>query len=102
MENSGAHGLIGRLTGAFLASAPPLFDALKQATARGDMPAARHAAHTLKSSNANVGALNVSRLFAQIEADARRSEASAAAARLDEAEHEFQRVLEALKCLAPA
>jgi len=102
MENSGAHGLIGRLTGAFLASAPPLFDALKRATARGDMPAARHAAHTLKSSNANVGALNVSRLFAQIEADARRSEASAAAARLDEAEREFQRVLDALKRLAPA
>jgi PAS domain S-box-containing protein len=102
MESNGAHGLISRLTGAFLASAPPMFDELKMATARGDMPAARHAAHTLKSSNANVGALGVSRLFAQIEADARRSEASAAAARLDEAEREFNRVLEALRSLTPA
>jgi PAS domain S-box-containing protein len=102
MESNGAHGLISRLTGAFLASAPPMFDELKQATARGDMPAARHAAHTLKSSNANVGALAVSRLFAQIEADARRSEASAAAARLDETEREFKRVIEALRSLTPA
>ena len=102
MEKKGAHGLMARLTHAFLASAPPLFDELKQATARGDMPAARHAAHTLKSSNANVGALGVSRLFAQIEADARRSEASAAAARLREAEPEFARVLAALRNLAPA
>jgi len=102
MEQGGAHGLIARLTGAFLSSAPPLFDQLKQAAARGDMAAARHAAHTLKSSNANVGALAVSRLFALIEADARQSAVAATAARLDEAEHEFARVIAALKNLTPA
>ena len=102
MEQGGAHGLIARLTGAFLASAPPLFKQLKLATARGDMAAARHAAHTLKSSNANVGALVVSRLFAQIEADAHRSEATAAAEHLAQAEHEFERVIAALQKLIPA
>jgi CheY-like chemotaxis protein len=102
MEQGGAHGLIARLTGAFLASAPPLFDQLKQAATRGDMKAARHCAHTLKSSNANVGALATSRLFAQIEADARGNAAAAAQARLAEAELEFQQVIAALKNLTHA
>jgi HPt (histidine-containing phosphotransfer) domain-containing protein len=102
MEQGGAPGLLSRLTVAFLASAPPLFDQLKNAAARGDMPAARLAAHTLKSSNANIGALTVSKLFAQIEADARHSEVVSAASRLDEAEREFRRVIDAVKTLAPA
>ncbi|MDB5805667.1 MAG: sensor hybrid histidine kinase [Betaproteobacteria bacterium] len=102
MEQGGAHGLIARLCGAFLASAPPLFEELRAAAGRGDMAAARLAAHTLKSSNANIGALAVSKLFAQIEADARASETAAAAARLDEAERELRRVFSALQTLSPA
>ena len=102
MEEGGAHGLTARLSGAFLASAPPLLEQLKRALEHGDMPAARHAAHTLKSSNANVGALTASRLFAQIEIDARHSQASLAVARLDEAEREFGQVVSALQNLALA
>ncbi|HEX4328766.1 MAG TPA: response regulator [Burkholderiales bacterium] len=102
MERGGAHGLIARLSGAFLASAPELFEQLRQAAACGDMAAARMAAHTLKSSNANIGAVAVSKLFARIEADARASEAAATAGRLDEAEHELRRVFAALQNLSPA
>jgi PAS domain S-box-containing protein len=108
MEDSGAHGLVARLADAFLASAPPLLDQLKEAAARGDLPAARHCAHTLKSSNANVGALGVSSLFAQIEVDARTGGAAGAgmppqaAARIAAAEREFARVVTALKTLTPA
>ena len=105
MEDNGAHGLLGRLADAFLASAPPLLDQLKDAAARGDLAAARHCAHTLKSSNANVGALAVSRLFAQIEADARSGAAVMppdTTMRIAAAEHEFGRVVEALKNLTPA
>jgi len=92
-------GLMKRLSGAFSASVPALMDALGKAAAASDLAAARQAAHTLKSSIANVGALSASRLFAGIEEAARVGDAEAAFGRLASAQQELARVLLELRAL---
>ncbi|MBL8384915.1 MAG: response regulator [Burkholderiales bacterium] len=68
-------GLIERLIGTFAASAPGLVADLQAAAGRGDLDGARQAAHTLKSSHANIGAPGACRLYAEIEAAARAGDA---------------------------
>ena len=64
------------------------------------MPGARLAAHTLKSSSANMGAMPSSRLFASIEADAAGNRPAAVAAAITAAAGELDRALHALAGLA--
>jgi HPt (histidine-containing phosphotransfer) domain-containing protein len=52
---------------AFDTSLQRLLGQLEQARAAGDITAMRHVAHTLKSSSASVGALELSRICADIE-----------------------------------
>ena len=99
MEAKGAAGLVARLANAFAGSAPAHMAALRRAAAAGDAGALRHAAHALKSSHANLGALDASKTFAAMEADARGGRMSAAVARLGAAEYDFERALEAIKSL---
>ena len=96
----GVPGLVKRLAAAFFSSTPALMEQLRVAAMQSDFGAIRQAAHTLKSSNANVGALCASRLFAGVEAAARAADSHAACTRIASAEVEFSRVLVALKNLA--
>jgi len=96
---SNVPGLVKRLSSAYSASVPALMAALGKAAESGDLAAARQAAHTLKSSHANVGALSASRLFAGIEEAARAGDAHAAFARLACAQQELTRVLDELRSL---
>src|SRR5690606_27675967 len=80
----------------FLQSAPPLLDQVRQAAATGDAKKAQHAAHTLKSSSAAVGALALSACAADAEAVLREGRPFAAnlAQRLDLAFAQLTRVLD--------
>ena len=92
-------GLIKRLVEAYATSAPALMADLRRAAAAGELGAARLAAHTLKSSTANLGALGVSALFASVEAAAKAGMSHDVSDRLNTAEAQLQRVLGALKSL---
>ena len=100
LERNGTRGLIPRLARTFLDSTPALFDQLRAALEAGQLDNARNAAHTLKTSNANLGALEMSALCARIEAHAHGHQPTAALACLPEAEMRFARVLEAVTALA--
>ncbi len=89
-------GLTRRLIDAYLGSAPALMRKLRHAVAHGDLLGARQAAHTLKSSNANLGAQAASKLFAAIEVAARDGDAAAASAGMTSAEVELSRAISAL------
>lgn len=60
-----------------------------EARQTGDLLALAEAAHPLKSSAGNVGAIRVQELAAQVESSARELQAELAGARLDELEHAF-------------
>ena len=92
-------GLTRRLIDAYFASAPGLMLTLRHAVAHSDLPGTRQAAHTLKSSNANLGALGASKLFAAIEIAARDGDAGAASAGMARAEVELGRAISALNAL---
>ena len=98
MESS-VPGLLSRLSSTFTASVPALMETLGRAAETNDLAAARQAAHSLKSSNANVGALAASRLFAGIEAAARTGDTHTAFARITCAQQELARVLDELRAL---
>ena len=100
MQRQGATGLIARLARAYTESAPRLLGQLNQSAADGDMQGARQAAHTLKSSSANMGAMPVSRLFARIEADAAGNRPTAVIAAITAAAAELDRAITALARLA--
>ena len=92
-------GLLERLVDAYAKSAPVLMAELRRAAACDDLPAVRQAAHTLKSSHANLGALGVSALFADIEAAAKNGARHALNERLGLLEAQFESALRALKAL---
>lgn len=70
---------------------------LRAALANGDLRLLERAAHTLKSSSANVGALNFSELCREIEQAARAERLQSTPSLVERAEREFQAVCEALE-----
>lgn len=64
-------GLILELIGIFLEDAPQRMDEISRGLATGDLKLLERAAHTLKSSSANIGALGLSKICKQIEEIAR-------------------------------
>ncbi|MCX7171860.1 MAG: response regulator, partial [Proteobacteria bacterium] len=67
----GGETLLRKIIGLYLDSAQPLLQSLRTALEDNDPEAARRAAHTLKSSSANLGASRLGQLCSAIEADAR-------------------------------
>ena len=67
LDPSGGSGLIKEIMQMFLESTADTLRQIDQAAANGDADGLRRAAHTLKSSSANVGAETLSRLFLQLE-----------------------------------
>ncbi len=100
LERNGTRGLIPRLARTFLDSTPALFEQLRAALEGGHLDDARNAAHTLKTSHANLGALEMSALCARIEAHAHGHQPTAALACLPEAEDQYARVMDAVTALA--
>jgi CheY-like chemotaxis protein len=97
MEQRGADRLLERLVETWLASSTRLCAEAEGALERGDGAALRQAAHTLKSSSANLGAMELGRHCADIERLAREDCLVDARAGWSAVTGEFERVRKALQ-----
>jgi len=68
LQQTGGSDVLGKVLRTYLRSAPPLLIALREAVTGGDAAAVRQAAHSLKSSSAQVGALVFSAHCKELEA----------------------------------
>ncbi|MBI4632819.1 MAG: response regulator [Deltaproteobacteria bacterium] len=68
LQRPGRPDLLHKVIGEYVASAPGLMDAIRRGIAEGDATVLRSAAHSLKTSSANVGASSLAALCRQIEA----------------------------------
>ncbi|MBL8259818.1 MAG: response regulator [Candidatus Competibacteraceae bacterium] len=89
LERNGAANLVARLVGLYLQGTPPLIEQMRKASAGGDAAALRMAAHTLKSSSANVGAMKLHDLCKDLESRARDQQIEDAPERIARVEQEF-------------
>ena len=97
LDPKGQGGLVARVLATYTQSLVKLLDQLAAARTAGDTNALRHVAHTLKSSSASVGALQLSSLCADIERKVREQQTDGLEAQLDEMWREGARVLSALR-----
>jgi adenylate cyclase len=88
---------LGELVDSFLEEGPDLIDRMRAAAAAGDADALRQAAHTMKSSAADFGAMALSRLCAAMEALARSGSIDGAAAMATEAGEAYGAAVVALR-----
>lgn len=85
LDPGGAHGLLGRVMDTFADSLQNHLGEVQRAREAADRTALRHVSHTLKSSAASVGALDLARVCAEVEGMLReRPEAMPDASSLDE------------------
>ncbi len=96
LEADGAAGLFARVTEAFLSLSDRISRDLRDAVAAGDREGVAGAAHTLKSSSAQVGGVRLAALAKQLEAQAREGSVAQAQERLAELLTELEQVKEAL------
>ncbi|NOT31462.1 MAG: response regulator [Planctomycetes bacterium] len=90
-------GLFTELVGMFLTDTPERMHALSEAMEKRDPTALERAAHALKSSSANLGALELSVLFREIEAAGREKDLSRARTLVARTQPEFAKVEAALR-----
>jgi two-component system, sensor histidine kinase and response regulator len=88
--------VFARVINLYLAESPKLVQKLKQAASANDAPEIARAAHSLKSSSANIGAKLLSRYCGDIEASARRADTGDACKIVAKIETEHGRVHSAL------
>ena len=97
LEGEGNRGLLERIIDLYLSDAPRLVEGILAAAEKGDMESLLRAAHTLKSSSANVGATGLPELCRKVEGMARAGEPIAAGdPLLSKFEGEHRSVLAAL------
>jgi signal transduction histidine kinase/CheY-like chemotaxis protein len=98
----GDHEALKELVQSFLDEGPDLVKRLRQAVEANDADGLRRAAHTLKGSATDFGALTLAGLCREIEAMGRASEVVAAANKVLEAAEEYQKAEIGLKGLLSA
>jgi HPt (histidine-containing phosphotransfer) domain-containing protein len=96
LRTNGKPDLLARTISLYLTESPKLMQRLRQAALAQDAPEIVRAAHSLKSSSANVGAKELSRCCADIEASARRADLEEAQRIFAGMEAEHCRVQDAL------
>jgi signal transduction histidine kinase/DNA-binding response OmpR family regulator len=99
LDPSGGFDLAGQIVQVYLDSAGGIFDQMKQALVAGDAEAFRGAAHSLKSSAANVGAAALATQCKTLELMGRENRLAEAEATFDSARVEFGRVQTELRTL---
>ncbi len=97
LQAGGASGILEELIGLFFEDTPALLEKAREALEEQDGAAAAAAAHTLKSSSANLGATALSSLCRTREEQCRRGDLVGAERTLEEALEEFSRVRSALE-----
>lgn len=101
LDPQGTSRVVERVLRAFEASLERLLPQARQALACGDQEAVRHVVHTLKSSSASVGALELSRCCSEIENRLRAQQADGLDGLLSGLDAEGGRVLQAVRGLLP-
>jgi len=96
MQRPGAPDLLGKIIGLYLESAPGLLRKIRDAVAGEDGDALRQAAHSLKSSSANLGAKRLAAICKELEQRGRERQLADAPGLLEELDACFVRVQEAL------
>jgi HPt (histidine-containing phosphotransfer) domain-containing protein len=99
LDPTGESHLLTRVFQAFETSLNRLLPQLEQARNTTDAAGVRLVAHTLKSSSATIGALQLSKVCAEVEAMAQESRLDAAASGIEHILSEAQAVREALRKL---
>ncbi len=99
LERKGAQQLLARLIGLYLRDAPRLVGELGQAMAGNDHENLRAIAHTLKSSSANLGAVDFAGICREIETAARAGQPERVARQIGNLPQEFARVETALHAI---
>jgi signal transduction histidine kinase/DNA-binding response OmpR family regulator/HPt (histidine-containing phosphotransfer) domain-containing protein len=96
LGSAGGSDVVARVVEAYVQSAPELVRALVDAERAGDTAALARAAHTLKSSSAQVGAARLSTLAKELEALGRAGSREGVAERVAATREELESVQEAL------
>ena len=99
LDPHGGIGLARELIGTFLQSADASMQRVVRAVTEHDAASLAQAAHALKSSTANVGALRLSECFRELERIGREGRVAEAAGALDCANAEFERAIASLRSL---
>jgi HPt (histidine-containing phosphotransfer) domain-containing protein len=92
LQCPGSPNLLQTVVGTYLREAPRLIDNMARAARTGDATALRSVAHSLKSSSATVGALQLSSYCRAIEVRASSDELEGVEREVAAAEEEFQGV----------
>ncbi|MCP4400570.1 MAG: response regulator [bacterium] len=99
VEMTGDPGFVTELIESFLTSAPQLLNDLRQGLELGDAAKVRMAAHTLKSSSADFGAMTLSKINKELEMIGKSGNLAGAAELITESEAEFRRAKPELEAL---
>jgi len=99
LDPDGRHGVLLRVMRTFESSLLRLMTQTVEARDRGDLEAARHIAHTLKSSSASVGALALSACCGDVERMVRTGDTADIGARLENLLSEGERALAAVRAM---
>jgi len=97
LQMEGEPSIVRQVVETYLADAVPLILQLKQALLDNDGAVLQRAAHTLKSSSANVGALGLSEISKELEMNCRNNSFDDAARLVAAIESEFEKVRGALQ-----
>lgn len=95
----GSDALLRQVIALFQESGAPLVQQVRDSLATGDLATLRTAAHTLKSSSANLGGTRLSELCFKLEAAARSGNLSADLPRAEDVTSEYDAVCRALRAL---
>jgi HPt (histidine-containing phosphotransfer) domain-containing protein len=101
LDPQGANRVVERVLRAFDASLARLLPQSQQALQQGDHETVRHVVHTLKSSSASVGALELSQCCSEIENRLRLQQLEGLSALVDQLAAEGERVRRAVGGLLP-
>ncbi|HHW77517.1 MAG TPA: response regulator, partial [Xanthomonadaceae bacterium] len=96
LQRSGKPGLLGKIIGLYLDGSPKLLQQARDAVAGADPEALRQAAHSLKSSSANLGATRLAALCRELEQSGRERRLEGVVELLRELEIHYDRARDAL------
>jgi two-component system, sensor histidine kinase and response regulator len=100
LQADGEPDLLTELVELYRADAPQMLEAMRTALAEANGEALRRAAHTLKGSSANLGAVRLAEMCRELERAGRDGALAGAAPLLAAVEAEYERVVEALLTFA--
>jgi len=97
LQRPGGPRVLHRVIALYFVNTPELLAAMRDAVTHGNCEALRQAAHSLKSTSANLGAAPLAELCRGAEEVARKGAAATEEFRLDAIEAEYERVRAALE-----